>query len=151
MLADGSFDAVDVCLPTDMHPAVVTAALTAGFDVFCEKPLARTAAAADALAAAARSSGRLVAAGHCVRHWPAYAEASRIVASGRHGAPRYAELTRLSAPPTWSAGGWLADPARSGNAALDLHVHDADMVLQLFGPPVPCAPREWPTPAGATG
>jgi len=135
MLGDGGFDAVDIRLPTDLHMPVVTAALEAGFHVFCEKPLAPTAAEADELAKTAHGSGRLMTVGHCLRYWPAYVEAKRIVDHGGFGAVRYAELTRFSAPPSWATCGWLLDPARSGNTAFDLHIHDVDMVLHLFGPP----------------
>jgi len=48
---------------------------------------------------------------------------------------RYAEFGRFSNPPVWGWDGWLLDSKRSGNAALDLHVHDVDMILYLFGKP----------------
>ena len=37
-------------------------------------------------------------------------------------------------PPDWAA--WFADPARSGGGVFDLLIHDADIVLHLFGPPL---------------
>src|SRR4029453_5583634 len=38
------------------------------------------------------------------------------------------------APPAWSPA-FYGDPARSGGALFDLHVHDADLVRWLFGAP----------------
>ena len=40
MLADENVDVVDVCLPPAGHAAATIAALNAGKNVFCEKPIA---------------------------------------------------------------------------------------------------------------
>lgn len=39
VLNDSSVDAVLICTPTDLHPAMVSAAAKAGKNIFCEKPL----------------------------------------------------------------------------------------------------------------
>ncbi len=135
MLAAGGFDVVDICLPTFQHAPCSIQALAAGYHVFCEKPLALSIAEADRVLAAVKKSGRLFSVGQCLRFWPAYAEIKRIIDSGAYGAPRYAELARFSAAPGWAWDGWTLDSKRSGNAALDLHIHDVDMVLYLFGRP----------------
>ena len=57
-------DAVVVATPTNTHFALVKAALTAGKDVLCEKPLAPTAAECSELAALALSKGRILMVGH---------------------------------------------------------------------------------------
>src|SRR5262245_39412856 len=56
LVAMSDVDMVDVCVPTPYHPEVAIAALAAGKHVLCEKPLARTAAAAQSIAEAANSS-----------------------------------------------------------------------------------------------
>lgn len=66
---DGA-DAVDICTPTLTHPAMVRAAVGAGIDVFCEKPLARTAAEAAALVMEAELAGVRLLPGHVVRWFP---------------------------------------------------------------------------------
>src|SRR3954469_6267014 len=42
-------DAIFVCLPTPLHRPAVTEAARAGLHVFCEKPMARSAADAEAM------------------------------------------------------------------------------------------------------
>ncbi len=54
LIADPNVDVVDICLPTDLHPAVSMAALAAGKHVFCEKPMALTEADCEAMIEAAR-------------------------------------------------------------------------------------------------
>lgn len=39
VLSDSLVDAVLICTPTDLHPAMVSAAAKAGKNIFCEKPL----------------------------------------------------------------------------------------------------------------
>ncbi len=135
MLSDGGFDYVDICLPTYLHAKYSIKAMEAGYHVFCEKPMALTAKEADLMLAAVKKTKKLFSVGQCLRFWPFYVEAKKIVDSGKYGKVRYAEFGRFSNPPVWGWDGWLLDSKRSGNAALDLHVHDVDMILYLFGKP----------------
>lgn len=135
LLEYGEFDAVDICLPTDLHADYALRALEAGHHTFVEKPLATNYNDALRVAKAAKESGRVCAVGQCLRFWPAYTEAKRIIDSGHLGRVRHAEFFRYSPPAGWAAEGWLADSGRSGNASLDLHIHDVDMILYLFGTP----------------
>jgi predicted dehydrogenase len=135
MLKDGGFDFVDICLPTFLHAEYSVKALEAGFHVFCEKPMALTGDETDLMLRAVKKSGKLFSVGQCLRFWPAYVEVKKLIGSGDYGKVKYAEFARFSAPPTWGWDNWLLDGKRSGNAALDLHVHDVDMLLFLFGKP----------------
>jgi predicted dehydrogenase len=135
MLAAGGFEVVDICAPTPLHAEYSIRALDAGYHVFCEKPMALSTEEARRILDTVERSGKLFSVGQCLRYWPAYAEVKKLLDSGRYGATRYAEFDRCSAPPRWSSDGWMNDPSRSGSPALDLHVHDVDMVLYLFGPP----------------
>src|SRR5947207_4087710 len=46
VLADPDVELVDLCTPTPLHPEQAIASLKSGKNVLCEKPLARTSAAA---------------------------------------------------------------------------------------------------------
>ncbi len=135
MLRAGGFDFVDVCAPTFLHADYAIQALDAGYHVFCEKPMALTNDETARMLAHVEKSGRLFSVGQCLRFWPAYAGVKTLIDSGRYGRVRYAELARLASPPRWATGNWMGDSRLSGNAALDLHIHDVDMVLHLFGAP----------------
>src|SRR5882672_98049 len=59
-LDDPAIDAVDICLPTDLHAPVALAALRAGKHVLVEKPIALNFADAEALLRQAEISGRIL-------------------------------------------------------------------------------------------
>jgi len=136
MLAAGGFDVVDICAPTHFHADYTVSALEAGFHVFCEKPMALTVADTERMLETAERTGRLLAVGQVLRYWPGYREVRALLESGRYGEVRSAELSRLVGVPQWSADNWMLDSRLSGSAALDLHIHDVDMVLSLFGAPL---------------
>lgn len=50
------------------------------------------------------------------------------------GALRSLHLCRMGEPPGWATE-FYGDPARSGGALFDLHIHDADFVRWCFGDP----------------
>lgn len=135
LIADPSVEVVDITLPTHLHREYAVKALEAGKHVICEKPLAHNSAAADAMVRAAGSAKRLLLVGQCIRFWPAYVKAREIVLDRRYGRVVTACFRRFSTMPAWSWDNWLFDPERSGLAALDLHIHDADFVAHTFGSP----------------
>ena len=135
MLNAGGFDVVDICLPTYLHVEFAVKALNAGYHVFCEKPLALDVNGTETVLKKVRETGKLFTVGQCLRFWPAYAEIKKLIDSGQYGSIKYAEFARFSVTPTWCWNRWLLDGRLSGNAALDLHVHDVDTLLHFFGKP----------------
>ena len=135
MLAEGGFDVVDLCLPTYLHVDCSVQALDTGYHVLCEKPLALDLEGTETILRKVQESGKLLSVGQCLRFWPAYAEIKKILDGGQYGKVKYVECARFSAKPVWGWNNWLLDEKRSGNAALELHIHDVDMILHLFGFP----------------
>lgn len=84
MLEHEELDALFVLTPRSDHVQATRAALQAGLDVFCEKPLATSAADAEDLARLAESSGRVLMVGFNRRFAPVYEEAR--AAFGKSGA-----------------------------------------------------------------
>ena len=58
-----------------------------------------------------------------------------LVRSGTYGRPLDAHFERLSACPRWAQDGWLFDREKSGLLPFDLHIHDLDVIVSLFGRP----------------
>ncbi|MBW0159446.1 Gfo/Idh/MocA family protein [Sedimentimonas flavescens] len=84
-VADPEIDLIDVCLPDNMHYEVAKAALLAGKHVYCEKPLADTAAEARELADIARQKGLITRVGHAFPRNPVHDLAKEIIDSGEIG------------------------------------------------------------------
>jgi predicted dehydrogenase len=135
LLESVEVDLVDICLPTDLHAPAALAAIRAGKHVFCEKPLAPDYATCLEMVRAARERGVFLMAAQCLRFWPEYQAFEEFLSSGQAGTLRTFTLQRRAARPGYSSGNWLHDGARSGGAALDLHIHDTDYVLHLLGLP----------------
>ena len=133
LLADPSIDAVDLCLPTDLHASVTLAALRAGKHVLVEKPMALDGESARGMIAEALRQNRILMSGQVLRFFPTYQVLREKLRNGDLGPVRWAMFRRRCAAPAWSK--WLTDPARGGGGVFDLLIHDVDMCLHLFGRP----------------
>lgn len=115
VIDDPEIDLVDICLPDNLHFEVAKAALEAGKHVYCEKPLADTAAEARELADLASAKGVITRVGHAFPRNPVHDLAREIIDSGEIG-----EITMFKgcqhvdvfgdplAPFMWRADGKLA-------------------------------------------
>ncbi len=136
LLADPDVQLVDLCTPTPLHPEQAIAALKAGKHVICEKPLARTSAAArEILKVAAESPGMLMPA-MCMRFWPGWSWLKQVVTEQTYGQVLAANFRRVSQIPGWSTQGTYTGGLDPGGALFDLHIHDSDFVNHLFGRPL---------------
>ena len=134
LLADPSIDLIDLCVPTLAHPKLAIAALRAGKHLICEKPLARTAAAAREIEQAAATAKGFFMPAMCIRFWPEYAWLKQAIDGHAYGRVLAARFRRVSEPPAWGREHFF-DGAKSGGAILDLHIHDVDFVQFCFGRP----------------
>jgi predicted dehydrogenase len=142
LIADPAVQIVDICTSTPHHARIASAALCAGKDVVCEKPMALSAEECRAMEDAAATSGRQLMVAHCLRYWPHYVKAKELLASGAHGKAVYAQFQRSAGAPVWSADGWLMKPEESGGV-LDMQIHDIDVALWWFGKPQSIETRGW--------
>ena len=97
-----------------------------------EKPLARTVEQAAEFVAVAEAATGMACVGHCMRFWPGWSWLKQAIDDGRFGRVLAATFRRVSQHP---GGPFYLDGDRSGGAALDLHIHDADFVQYCFGMP----------------
>jgi predicted dehydrogenase len=133
VLADPEVDLVDLCTPTPLHPEQAIAALKAGKHVFCEKPIARTSAAAREIVRVASASKGFLMPAMCMRFWPGWSFLKQVVDQQTYGRVLAARFRRVSEMPAWSRQGTYTTDL--GGALFDLHIHDTDFVHFLFGQP----------------
>jgi predicted dehydrogenase len=136
LITECEVQAIDICSPTGQHIELAVEAAEAGKHLFIEKPLAFDSAGCKQIETAIEKAGVFAQVGHCIRFWPEYMALKSTIESGELGALKSLSLTRRSARP---GGGnpqhWVNDVTLSGGAAFDMHVHDTDFVLHLFGLP----------------
>ena len=128
-------DCVDICVPTFLHHDMVMKIAPKNKHIFCEKPLTLTLEDADKMVEAVKDRDIISMVGHEIRFWPEYVKAKEYLESGVLGKPLHIFCQRLASFPDWHDKNWGSDEKLSGGAALDLHIHDLDYMLWLFGKP----------------
>lgn len=135
MIANAEVDMVDICLPTFLHSQHAIMAMEKGYHVFVEKPVCLNMSEVKAMIAAERKSGVKAMVGQCIRLWPEYTYLKESLDKGTYGKIRNAYFKRVSSRPRWAWDNWFNDKSKSGSAAIDLHIHDADFIRYLLGEP----------------
>ena len=135
LIANADVDVIDICLPTFLHAEYALAAMDKVKYLFVEKPVALTNDEAAKMLEKAAITGTEVQVGQVIRFWDEYVELKKIIDSGVYGNVVNANFRRISPRPGWGWKSWLLDASLSGGAAQDLHVHDTDYVLSVFGEP----------------
>jgi len=133
VLADKNVKAVAIATPAVTHYELTKKALTAGKDVFVEKPLALKAAEGAELVRLAEEKGRILMVGHILHYHPAVHALKSIVSKGTLGRIRYIYSNRLS----------FGKIRREENILWSFAPHDISMILGLLA--------EEPTEVSAKG
>ncbi|MDQ6676900.1 MAG: Gfo/Idh/MocA family oxidoreductase [Acidobacteriota bacterium] len=133
LITRGDIDAVVVSTPPRLHSEMCIAALRAGKDVLCEKPLARTVEEGREILKAADESGRFLATGYNFRFFPSVLKTRELLDSGLIG-----ELDHIRSYAGYSASEhpyeWLHDAEAMGGGALrDNGTHLIDLTRYLLG------------------
>lgn len=131
-------DVVSVALPNYLHAPVSIAALRAGKNVLCEKPLTISVADAEEMVSEAKANGRTLMV--CFNY--RFREDSRWLMdmrnAGRYGNIYYGRAGWLRNSGIPGFGGWFTNKKLSGGGPLiDLGVHILDLTLWLMGYPKP--------------
>lgn len=135
MAKDQRVDVVDICSPTFLHKDHVEQALQHGFNAITEKPVALHLNDALEMFDLARKQGKLLFVGQVLQFTKEVEVLRNLVRSGEYGKPLDGYFERLAACPRWVQGGWLFDKEKSGLLPFDLHIHDLDVIISLFGKP----------------
>lgn len=133
LLENEKLDFVIIALPTFIHEKIAVMAMNQGIHVFCEKPMALTSEQGEHMLRAAHENNVKLMIGHCLRYSEPYIMLKDIIDGGKYGKVISADFFRISPIPNWT--GWMLDETKSGGAALDLHIHEADLINWMFGRP----------------
>lgn len=136
MLEKEKLDAVSVTTWNAEHMNATIAALEAGANVICEKPMAMNQIQAQSMLDTAKRCGKLLQIGFVRRYGNDADLLKKFIDGGTMGELYYAKATYLRR--NGFPGGWFGDKSYSGGGPLiDLGVHVMDLVRYLAGCPKP--------------
>lgn len=136
LIADPAINLIDITTPNRFHKEMALAAIEAGKHVYCEKPLAPSAADCLEMTLAAEKKGVQTAVGFNYLKNPMIRLAKDIIDSGEIGEVRnfrgiHAEDFMADARIPWT---WRLDPAGGGGALADIGSHIIAAARYLVGP-----------------
>jgi len=135
--ADG-VDVVAIMTPNDGHFPLSMAALNAGMDVICDKPMTNTLAEAEALHARVQSSGLVFCLTHNYTGYPMARQARAMIADGQLGDIRLVQVEYVQggrAMPGVSRSPWKDDATRGGPSLVmgDIGTHAHNLLRFMTG------------------
>jgi len=123
-------DAVSICTPNHCHVYQAMAALAAGREVICEKPLGlSTEDVRDLERCEAEAGGPRVWTILQLRHHPAVEAAKKAIGEGRNAV----EVNYLTRRGPWYHKSWKGDTSKSGGLVFNIGIHLLDILIHLFG------------------
>ena len=155
VLADPEVDAVVLCTPHSQHEDQVLAAVEAGKQIFCEKPLSLTKASVERMLEATDKAGIIMGVGHERRFEPTMEKIAQLVADGAIGGTQmhceanfsHSIFTNVKAD-EWR--GSVEEAPAAGMTGMGVHL--TDLFISMFGPVealvAQSARRKLPLPTG---
>lgn len=132
LLDRADVDAVDICLPHDLHEPVTVAAAERGKHILVEKPIARTLAEADAMLEAADRNKVILMVCHDRRYHPTFVKIKELIDAGAIGRPLCLRLDH-NQDIRLSPDHWIFQKARlGGGAIMSCLTHQFDL-LRWYG------------------
>lgn len=129
-------DCVLVCTPPTAHVAVAVDAVDAGADVFIEKPVAETAAAAEPLLEREQSTEQIIYVACNMRFHPPVQYIDNLLAEGEIGEIQFMRLRFGNALQNWRPGDYReyysASSEKGGGVILDA-IHEVDIANHWLG------------------
>lgn len=132
LLKEVECDVVDVCTPTPAHLDAIKAAATAGKNISCEKPLARSISQAMEAARICEEAGVTLFVAQVLRWFPEYRRLKQLIDSGSIGDVVEIRTTRGGIGRS-GVNSWFQNLQLSGGVVLDLLVHEFDWFRTCFG------------------
>ncbi len=151
MADDPAIDCVYILLPVGLHAEYTIRALRAGKHVLCEKPMASTAAEAQAMVDAARVANRQLGVAYRVHFEPNNREAQRRIAAGELGTMRYISAEHgFSANPDYPPHKWRLEKLLGGGGSMyDIGIYGLNTSLMMLpGDRVTGVTAHYATPSG---
>ena len=139
LIADPDIDIIDICTPSAYHAPLAVAALEAGKNVICEKPLAPTPEAIDQMIAARDKSGKLLMTAQHFRFQQDTIALKKEIETGVLGDVYHARSWMLRRNWLPARPGFIYKKNSGGGPCIDIGVHILDLTLWMMDHPKPVA------------
>lgn len=126
-------DYVIICSPNYLHKSHISAAMRAGCDVICEKPLVLVPEDIDTLKALEAKTGQRVYSILQLRLHPAIITLKQQIEADTSGKIYEVDLGYFTSRGAWYHNSWKGETAKSGGIATNIGVHFYDMLSFIFG------------------
>ena len=130
-------DAIDICVPNRVHTPAVLAALTAGFDVICEKPLAVSTAEVRQMGRLADKKRKILMTGQNSRFRSETLAIKAWADAGNLGEVYHARVRAMRRAWLPCRPGFIDHKQAGGGPCMDIGVHALDAALWVMGFPKP--------------
>lgn len=131
-LRSSDADCIDVVTPNYTHTEIAVGALSAGKNVYLEKPIATTLEEATRIAEAQRSSKRILQVGFENRYSRFWKSVKAIVDGGDIGPLRFGKIDSWRFPLRGGSQAWKYDKQKVGHQLLEEAIHYVDLANWLF-------------------
>lgn len=135
-LEDPAVEAVDICLPHNLHAPVAVEAARAGKHVLCEKPIADTLQNADRMIQAAERAHVVLMIAENERFSPVYRKVRELLDEGAIGKPALVQMTRecyLTRSFLQDRPWFLDERAAAGGMMMSGGVHTFEAMRMVIG------------------
>ena len=134
----GGADVIAIMTPNDSHFLYAQAALEAGFDVICDKPMTNSVQEAQSLHALVQQTGRVFCLTHNYTGYPMVRQAQAMVQDGELGDIRLVQVEYVQggrAKPGPGRRAWKEDPLRGGPSLVmgDIGSHAHNLLRFITG------------------
>lgn len=133
-------DVIAIMTPNDSHCPLACAALAAGFDVICDKPMTNTVEEAERLHAAVQACGQIFCLTHNYTGYPMVRQARAMIAAGELGSVRMVQVEcvqggNADADDIGRTQTWRHNPARGGLSLVmgDIGTHAHNLLRFVTG------------------
>ena len=147
MLRNPDVTVVSIHTPNSLHAGHVIAAARAGKHVFCDKPMATSAADAEHMVMECKKAGVRLGVNFHYRFMPCFIETRRVIASGEIGEVQIVQIEARSPGGRFTT--WRGDPVMAGlGTTMSTGVHIYDTLRFLLSSEIATVSAFFDTPRG---
>lgn len=127
----------DICVPTYLHSEYIIQMANEHYNILCEKPLTCKPNEMELIKEIIEKKQVLFMVAFCIQFNNAYIELMNSIKNEMYGKLKYLRMYRSVIK---TDNNWIEKKELSGGIVFDLHIHDVNFILSVFGKPFSIRP-----------